>query len=223
MRDLQIAGVRRPVRQRHRQRSRRQRRSTTSIPNIALAVYYADNRRSVWTHLETLAQLARADLGASASGALRFVPPGGGLSPARLRYGAQLLDWNLGAVTTSDAVAVVAHGAGSEAGSNKWHWLRHDPVGAGGGPTRIVGGIASRDAAERASRAGTDRAKRAARRGTIVIAGDASIRAGDVVELVDAPNTDLGPLHVLRVRHSLDARGFVTRLSVEAAGGGLSP
>lgn len=190
--------------------------------SIHLGVYYADNNRSVWTHLQTLADLARADLGSSASGALRFLAPGAGLSPARLRYGADLLDWSVGAAPKPEASAVAAHGAGSEAGSNKWHWPLHDPVGAGGDRTRIAGSIATRDAASAVERAAKNRAKRAAVRGTVVIAGDASIRPGDMVELVDAPGAgDLGTLHVLRVQHRFDSRnGFVTRLTVEGAGGG---
>lgn len=192
---------------------------------LQLAVYYADNRRSVWTHLQSLARLAGADLGCSAAGGLRFVPAAGASLPIRLRLGAELLDWAVGEAPVSAAAAVVAHGAGSEAGANKWHWVRHDPVGAGGDASRIIGGIGTRAAAESAGRAVKAAAKRTARRGEIRIAGDASIRPGDVVKLVDLPGTDPGNLRVLRVRHRLDSRrGFVTRLTVEGAGspGGLS-
>jgi hypothetical protein len=191
---------------------------------IQLAAYYADNRRPVWTHLQTLAGLARADLGCSAAGALRFVPPSGGLMPIRLRHRAELLDWNVGATALTTSFAVMAHGAGSEAGANKWHWLRHDPVGAGAEPARIAGGIGTRAAAELAGRGLKGAAARAVRRGSIAIAGDATIRPGDVVELADLPGTDPGSLRVLRVQHRLDSRsGFVTRLSVEGSGAGGLP
>lgn len=188
--------------------------------SIQLGVYYADNGRSVWTHLQTLAELARADVGSSPDGGLRFVTPSPGLLPTRLRYGAEVLDWSIGPAPAPTAAAIAAHGAGSEAGSNKWHWVLRDPVGAGGSRTRIAGGVATRDAAEAAGRAAEGRAKRATRRGTVLITGDASIRPGDIVELADIPGSDLGPLRVLRVQHRLDARGFVTRLGVEGAGGG---
>ena len=191
---------------------------------IQLGVYYADNGRSVWTHLQSLAELAGAELGCSASGGLRFVTPSAGLAPARLRYGAELLDWAIGPAPQPEASSVAAHGAGSEAGANKWHWVLRDPVGSGGSRTRIAGGIATRDAAEAARRAAEERAKRAARRGTLLITGDASIRAGDVVELAGVPGADLGPLRVLRVRHRLDSRrGFITRLGVEGTGAGGGP
>ncbi len=187
---------------------------------IQLGVYYADNGRSVWTHLQTLAQLAHADISSSPSGGLRFVTPSAGLTPGRLRYGAEVLDWSIGPAPAPEAAAFAAHGAGSEAGANKWHWVLHDPVGAGGSRTRVAGGVATRDAAEAAGRAAEGRAKRAARRGSVLITGDASIRPGDVVELADVPNADLGPLRVLRVQHRLDRGGFVTRLRVEGTGGG---
>lgn len=187
---------------------------------IQLGVYYADNGRSVWTHLQTLAAFARADIGSSASGGLRFITSSSSLDTTRLRYGAEVIDWSIGPALTPEAAAFAAHGAGSEAGSSKWHWVLHDPVGAGGSRTRVKGGVATRDAAEAVGRAAEEHAKRAARRGSVLIAGDASIRPGDVVELADVPNADLGALRVLRVQHRLDWRaGFVTRLSVEAAGG----
>lgn len=188
--------------------------------SLQLGVWYADNRRSVWTHLQTLAALARADLGAASSGALRFVTPRAGQTPIRLRYRAELLDWSVGPASATEAAAVAAHGAGSEAGANKWHWVLHDPAGAGGGRTRIAGGVATKEGASRASRAAEACARRGAHRGSILITGNAAIRPGDVVALVDAPGADSAPLRVVRVRHRLDARsGFVTRLSVEGTGG----
>jgi hypothetical protein len=186
---------------------------------MQLAAYHVDNRRSVWTHLQSLAQLTGRDLGSAADGSLRFVPADSPALPTKLRYGADLIDWDFAQVPAPTAPAVLAHGAGSEAGAAKWHWLRHDP--ASGDPTRIVGGIATKDAAELASKALADRASRAAVRGKLLIVGDATIRPGDTVELSDLPGADPGTLRVVAVHHSLDsATGFLTRLSVEAAGGG---
>src|SRR5262249_19300041 len=111
---------------------------------------------------------------------------------------------------------IAAHGAGSEAGSARWHWLRHDPASD---PTVTIGGIATKDAAEDAGKALASRAARSAVRGRLLIVGNAAIRPGDGVELADLPAGDPGALHVLGVQHTLDSTtGFLTRLTVEGAG-----
>jgi prophage tail gpP-like protein len=189
---------------------------------MKLAAYHADNGRSVWTHLQMLARLTGSHLGSSADGSLRFVPADGAASPTRLRYGADLLDWDFAQVSAASPPTVAAHGAGSEAGAAKWHWLRHNP--GGGNPVRIVGAIATKDAADLASKAIEGRATRAAVRGRLLIVGNASIRPGDSVELADLPGADPGSLLVVGCRHTLDSiGGFVTTLTVEAGSGGGLP
>jgi hypothetical protein len=189
--------------------------------DIQLAVYHVDNTRSVWRHLQTLARLSGADLGCSADGGLRFVPAAGALAPTRLRYGAELIDWRIFSTAMPAANAIAAHGAGSEAGAAKWHWLRHDPVGAGAKPTSIVGGIATKDAADLASQALAARVERVAVGGTLLIVGNASIRPGDALQLVDLPDGDPGSLRVVGVQHRLSStNGYVTRLQVEGSGDG---
>ena len=186
--------------------------------DIQVSAYHVDNRRPVWMHLRMLAQLAGADLGSTADGSLRFVPAAGASQPTKLRYGANLLDWDFATFLAQTAPTVVAHGAGSEAGSAKWHWLRHSP--AGGDPTRVVGSIATKEAAELASKVLEERASRAAVRGRLLIVGDATIRPGDSVEISDLPGADSRTLRVLAVHHNLDSvSGFLTRLTVEAADG----
>lgn len=115
---------------------------------VTLNAYHVDNRRPVWTHLKALARLVGADLGCSADGGLRFVPAAGALSPVKLRYGAELLDWQLTLGSAPAAAAVAAYGSASESGDRRWHWLAHDPVGAGGGPTLRSAALATRDAAQ---------------------------------------------------------------------------
>jgi hypothetical protein len=186
---------------------------------MQVGAYHVDNRRPVWMHLQMLAQLTGSDLGSAADGSLRFVPAASATQPTKLRYGANLLDWDFASAPAPSAPVVVAHGAGSEAGSAKWHWLRHSP--AGGDATRVVGAIATKDAAELVSKALGERATRAAVHGRLLIVGDATIRPGDAVEMSDLPGADPGTLRVVVVHHSLDSvSGFLTRLTVEAAGGG---
>lgn len=186
---------------------------------LQLGVWHAENRLSVWQQLQALARLAGADLGSAADGGLRFVSPQPQGAPQRLRYGAQLLHWDLAQAAPPPSAAVAAaqpHGAGSAAGTARWHWLSHDPVGAGAGPARVPGALADRDAAQAVGQALSGRAQRQGRSGQVLIVGDATLRPGAVVQLADLPGTDPGPLRVLAVQHRLDrVSGFLTRLTVE--------
>lgn len=193
---------------------------------LKLGVWFADNRLSVWQQLQALARLAGADLGCAAEGGLRFVSPtpvgpASPSAPVRLRHGADLLHWDLAqysAATRPATPQLAPHGAGSEAGSARWHWLAHDPVGAGADTARVPGALASRDAAQSASQALAAQGTRQARSGQLLIVGHATLRPGDRVQLIDLPGDDPGPLRVLAVQHRItpDA-GFLTRLTVEAA------
>lgn len=189
---------------------------------LQLGAWHAENRLCVWQQLQALARLAGADLGSAADGGLRFVSPRPQGAPQRLRYGAQLLHWDLArsaSPTASTAPAAAPHGAGSEAGSARWHWLSHDPVGAGADPARAPGALANRDAAQAVGQALGQRATRQGRAGRLLIVGDASLRPGAVVQLTDLPGADPGALRVLAVQHRLDhSSGFLTRLTVEGAG-----
>jgi hypothetical protein len=186
-----------------------------------LEAYAVDDRRSVWSHLIDLARIAGADLGAAASGGLRFVPPKTGASSLTLRHGAEIIAWSGGALRAPDAPTIAAYGAASEAGADKWHWLLNSPSpsGSGAGPMLVVPGVRSRDAADGMAQALGDRAGRAATRGRLVVTGTPAVRPGDLVDATDLPSGDLGTLRVLAVDHVLDAyAGFVTALAVEGAG-----
>ncbi len=183
---------------------------------LKLGAWHAENRLSVWQQLQALAKLAGADLGSAADGGLRFVSPQPLGAPLRLRYGAQLLHWELAQTPQPVAPAAAPHGAGSEAGSSRWHWLSHDPVGAAADPARVPGALATRDAALSVAQALSDRAVRQGRAGRLLIVGNAALRPGAVVQLVDLPGSDPGKLRVLAVQHRLDrSSGFLTRLTVE--------
>lgn len=190
--------------------------------DLELAAYGVDDRRPVWSHLRDLAVLAGADLGSSASGGLRFVPVRSGTAAHTFRHGAELLAWTLRQNPARVAPVVAAHGAGSEAGSERWHWLRNDPVGASStSVTRVIGALATRESADAASKSLSGAAERAAVRGEVTVLGAPAVRPGDLVDLDALPSGSPGTLRVLRVVHSLDgARGYVTTLSVESAGGG---
>jgi hypothetical protein len=188
---------------------------------LTLSAYSVDQRRTVWAHLVELAALAGADLGCAASGGLRFVLPAAGPGGLSYRYGATVLDWRLANLMSPPVPKIVPNGAASEQGSDRWHWLLHDPVGGSADPTRIVAAFHTRDAADALAKTLEERAGRTAMRGTMRISGDAALRPGEVIEVDNLPGPAAGPFRVLGVRHTFDARhGFYTDAFVEGAGGG---
>jgi phage protein D len=190
--------------------------------DLRLNAYHVDNRRSVWSHLRVLAGLVGADLASAADGGLRFLPAAGALLPVTLRYGAELLDWDLALGSAPQPAEVAAYGSASESGDQRWHWLAHDPVGAGAAATRLPAALATRDGAQAIADALQKRAERAASAGSLLLQGQPKLRPGDTVKLSGLPGADPGALRVRAVRHSFDARsGFLTRLQVEAGEGGL--
>jgi hypothetical protein len=188
--------------------------------NLQLEAYSVDDHRTVWSHLMELSELSGAEVGSSASGGLRFVPVRSGSATRTFRHGAELLDWKIRSGQVTDALAVAAHGAGSEAGQTKWHWALHDPLASADKPSRVIGAFHSRDAADNLAKSLTARAKRSAVNGWLRVVGDAKVRPGEIVSIRDLPGDDPGPLRVLAVRHALDANGFLTHLTVK--GGGAS-
>jgi hypothetical protein len=189
--------------------------------DVEIESYVVDTGRSVWGHMLDLAWLSGADLGCAPTGALRFVKIREGSATKTYRYRNHLLQWDVAASTEAAFSAVSPHGAASEAGKAKWHWILHDPAAATDGGTKVIGAFHTRDAADNLAAALEKRAARSAMQGSLTVVGDPAIRPGAVVEVEDAPDFTPGPLRVVAVRHQFDAlTGFLTRVTVEGAGGG---
>lgn len=186
--------------------------------DLKLEAYSVDDRRTVWRHLNELAWLSGAEVGSSAAGGLRFLPIRSGAATRSFRHGAELLGWALASGRAADSPGVAPHGAASEAGQQKWHWLLRDPLGIPDKPSRVVGAFHSRDAAGKLGEALEARAKRAALGGRLLLVGESKIRPGEIVGVSDLPGSYPGPLRVLEVRHALNAGGYTTSLTVEAGG-----
>lgn len=186
--------------------------------NLTLEAYAVDDRRPAWAHLRRLAALVGAELGASADGGLRFVPPQTGPGAVTLRAGAELLAWHVGPQAAPTPPAVKAHGSASEQGSERWHWIRRDP--AGGEPARIIGGFHTRDAADGLASALSARAARGGLGGRIIAVGDPTLRAGDAIAFEGLAGLSSG--RALEVVHRLDGRGFCTELYIEGTDGGAA-
>ena len=92
----------------------------------------------------------------------------------------------------------------SEDGEEKWHLLTKEPEGsAPAKPVRFSAALADRDAASARDKAFAGAAARTTRGGTVVVVGDATVRAGDIVEVADLPGGAGGAFRVTRVTHDL--------------------
>lgn len=188
--------------------------------DLKLASFSIDNSRTVWSCLYELAELAGAELGCAPDGGVRFILAGKQSGTTELRYGADLLDWRLARHTQRSALGAAEHGAASAAGNDKWHWLAHDPVGAGGDPAQVPAAFRTRDAAAAYAEAAAARVARVQISGEVWLGGRPELRPGSWVELKALPEGDSGPLRVKSVTHQLDgAQGFITALQVEGGGG----
>lgn len=205
--------------------------------DTVLSAYAIDDRRSAWDHINALAQLAGADVVTTAGGALKFAAPaaadaGGGLAGAiadaaslllgggsnGLRFGANVIDWRAATRGAPTPASVAAYRSGSESGSDKWHWIRHDQDAVGSGRVRVAAAASTRDAATAFADTLTLRARRAARRTTVIVTGDASLRPGQVTQVSDLPGDAGGDLRIVAALHTLDIdAGFRTRLTLEPA------
>lgn len=185
---------------------------------LQLAAYHVDERRSVWSHVCALAQLAGCELSAGGEGALNFRPPKSGSPDHAFRHGAELLAWNVGRRAPGGADrSVVPFGAASEQGADRWHVLLREPDG---GPpsdeTLVPAALRDRDGAQTFEQAIRDARARRATVGEVLVVGDASVRAGDVVTLDDLPGGDGSPLRVTAALHRLGgASGYSTHLRLE--------
>lgn len=182
-----------------------------------LSYYAVDHRRSVWGHLLDLATLTGSDILSVPTGGLRFAPINTLPSATQFRFGHELLDWRIATGGEGSPGGFAPHGASSEAGSEKWHWVNSDPAQGAGGK-RITGSFHAKALADDLSKASAARAKRAALRGEIELTGQVSLRPGDVFQIADWESGDPGPLRALSVTHSVDGvSGFRTFARVEAA------
>ena len=188
---------------------------------VKVAAFHVDERRTLWSHVQVLAELSGSEVSAAADGGLNFRPVRTAAAASHtLRHGSDVVSWDL-AHRSPETVSftVMAPGAASEDGEEKWHMLTREPEGANPSPpVRCTPALADRDAARAQERALRAAAARSARRGDVVVVGDVTLRAGDVVEVEKLPGGAGGTFRVARVTHRLSPEtGFRTRLALEAA------
>ena len=185
---------------------------------LQLSAYHVDERRSVWSYVCALAQLAGCEISADGTGALNFRPPKSGSPDHSFRHGAELVAWDVGPRdTTRTDVSVVPFGAASEQGSDHWHVLLREPDGgAPSDDTLVAAALRDRDGAQTYEQAIKDARTRHGSGGEVLVGGDGTVRAGDVITLDDVPGGDGSSLRVTAATHRLGGgSGFHTLMRVE--------
>ena len=193
---------------------------------LSLAAYHVDEAPPLWCHLRGLARLTGCEISADPQGALNFRPPKSGPFPDHLlRYGADLLAWDLHALAPAGAARKVApHGAGSELGAASWHILLKQPFGGSpSGPGLVPGALRDRDGAETYEQSLQAASERAALAGAVQIVGNAALRAGDLIHLLNLPGGAIAQMvRAVAVTHRLDGHnGFRSAAVVGGVASGL--
>lgn len=188
---------------------------------VKLAAYHVDERRSVWSHLQELGQLAAIEISSDPDGGLNFRPVKRATeSGFEFRHGAEVIDWDIGfRKPAGPAPSVVPFGTGSEQGEDKWHLLLKEPAGGGSAQgVTIPAALRDREGASALQEGMRREAIRQTKTGSLVVAGEPGVRAGDIVELKDMPSGEDGAFRVTEVTHELgSSTGFRSMLKVEAA------
>ena len=181
---------------------------------IEMAAFHVDERRTVWQHLQTLATLTGRQTASAADGSVNFTPPKTGSADHGVRAAAELIQWSVGGREQGAAgPPTAAVSAAGEQGADAWHLLHHEPDG--GAAALLHPAIRDRNAAQAWGDGLTRAATRLAAGGSIVIVGDPTVRAGDLVDVQDLPR-GASTYRVLAADHLLDAGGLRTRLRLEA-------
>jgi hypothetical protein len=181
---------------------------------IEMAVFHADERQTVWQHLQTLAGLTGRRTASAADGAVNFAPPKTGGADHAVRAGAELLAWGLGARhAVGQRPPAAALSAAGEKGADAWHLLHHQPDG--GAAALVHPAIRDRDAAQAWDEGIAAAAAALAGGGSVVTTGDPAVRAGELVEVEDLPR-GAATYRVLAADHLLDGGGLRSHLRLEA-------
>lgn len=180
-----------------------------------LAVLYVDESRSAWRHVRNLARLTVSELTSAPDGGLNLRSPKSGTADHTLRAGAELLAWSVGGQRDlMPAPPVGPFSAASEQGADAWSLVHHDPGGAGS--HRVHPTLRDRDVAQLVDEATSAARSRVGSDGWAVVTGDASIRAGDLVEL-DSVERAEATYRAITATHQVDIDGFRTTLRLEGA------
>jgi hypothetical protein len=199
----------------------------TVDPSLTLPLLHVDPRRSVWTHLHSLAYRFGCQVTTNADGRVSFTPiPGavrgtsGPFSAAvsavagalglgasgELREGAELLAFRAGDRAASTSIAVLSP-VGSKPGL-----LVAEPDSGPEPPAQVDPATRTQQAADAATTSREAAARRRTRTASLTVPGRADLRAGSTVK---ARAQDF---RVLRARHVLDAdSGYTCTLWLEGA------
>ena len=189
---------------------------------INFPFYAIDDRRNGYEHLHDIAQKCGFDLYLNPNNKLIFKEFQTSSSAHSLHYGKHIIRLkHFKAETDFKNIVVRGESPASSQGTDTSHWLtkRFDNFkGATGseGPCLSIqdATIRTKEAADISARGRKNIIDRKQRQGLVEILGNANIMLGDIVEITEAPQSDLnGFFQVRGVSHTLNKdTGFKTQL-----------
>jgi phage protein D len=204
--------------------------SKASVPvdtcedGIQFPAYVVDNRRSVYYHVNDLAQLSGFDVYITPAGKLVFARFANGKTIHSLDYAKHILDlqvrnWPIFAAE----VTSWGESPGGGHGTNGWAWLTKSFKGGtagSGSPTLLLekSALRTKAAASTAATAEETLLRRRRVRGRLRTLGLPEVRLGDALQLSGLPQRDLnGSYQVRAVTHQLTKiAGFTTDIDFQA-------
>lgn len=198
----------------------------TAAAGITFPAYVVEGRRSVYQHMQDLAQLSGFDLYLNADGALVFKRFTGGETVHVFEYGQHILALGIHQTAPRAAqIAVQGESPGSGQGNNSWAWLTKDFSGfsgmAGSGELRLLierSAVRTAESARTVALAALTTVQRQAQRGELLVLGRPEIKLGDAIRLRAVPEASLNQVFQVRsVTHRLNKEiGFTTAIEFRA-------
>jgi phage protein D len=197
----------------------------TAEEGINFPAYVVDGRRSVYLHMQDLAELCGFDLYINSDGKLVFQKFINGRTVHRLEFKKHILALDV-QLTPSLAGAVEAFGespAGSR-GEDAWAWVTTDfsgskgSAGTGAVLLRERPVLRTREAARTAANAALTSIKRRTLRGRVETIGRPEVKLGDAIRLIGLADDSLNTFFQVRsVVHRINkVGGFTTTVGFRA-------
>lgn len=198
----------------------------TADDGITFPAYVVDGRRSLYYHMQDLAELCGFDLYINPAGKLIFEKFTTGNTVHVLEYAKHIVELDVRRLPPlAGEVTSWGESPGSGHGDNAWAWLTKDFSGlkgtaGSGSPTLLLEKPALRttDAAATAADAAETAIRRRKLRGRVLTIGRPEVKLGDTLRLRGLPEKDLDGMYQVRaVTHRITkVGGFTTVIDFRA-------
>lgn len=195
---------------------------TTVEAGINFPAYVIEGRRSIYHHMQDLAELSGFDLYVNPEGALVFKRFTSGETVHVFEYAQHILELEmLQTVPRAAQVEVQGESPGSGQGDNSWAWLTKDFSGfsdtAGSGEPRLLverSVLRTAEAANTTAQATLTTIQRQAQQGRLLVLGRPEVKLGDAIRLQALPEEAFNQIFQVRsVTHRLNKQtGFTTAI-----------